>query len=407
MQEGVLVSEPDRARRVLNGGVLAFRLAAFVWMVVSNALASQPLRHPVVAWVALGVTGVWVVFITLLGRELQPWILWGDLAVSAGLIVISGFVMHSPGVANGRLFFATTYPASTALAWGAARGWKAGLFAAFVLGIALVLERQANGVSLAGLTGDQVVGLGNGIVYPLLAGGAAGVVAHTLDRSSVQLRFAVEDAIHAREHAARLAHHKAMARAIHDSVLQALAFINKRGHEIASAEPVSSSEVLRLADLAAAHEQQLRTLILREPSEAPGGATSLREALEGAARQIPRVAVTVNAIGPIWLPTSDLDQLMGAVRQALDNVVEHAGASHAAIFSEIDDGWVTVSVRDNGRGFVYTEEQLRAEHKEGMLGSMKGRIEDLGGRMRVHTAPGAGTEVEFRVPLRTAQEGPK
>src|SRR3989442_1196783 len=288
MQEGVLVSEPDRARRVLNSGVLVFRWAAYAWMVLSNALASQPLRRPAIAWVALGLAGVWVVSVTVLGRELQPWILWGDLAVSAGLIVLSGFVMHPVGVASGRLLFATSYPASSALAWGA----------------------------------------------------------------------------------------------------------------------VLSSEVLRLADLAAAHEQQLRTLILREPSEAPAGATSLREALEGAAHQIPEVAVTVNAIGPIWLPATDLDQLMGAVRQALDNVVEHAGASHAAIFSEIDDGWVTVSVRDNGRGFVYTEEQLRAEHKGGMLGSMKGRIEDLGGRMRVHTAPGAGTEVEFRVPLRTPGERP-
>ncbi len=57
-----------------------------------------------------------------------------------------------------------------------------------------------------------------------------------------------------------------------------------------------------------------------------------------------------------------------------------------------------VSVRDDGCGFIYSEEQLRAEGKVGMLGSMKGRIEDLGGKMKVHTAPGAGTEVEFRVP---------
>lgn len=34
-----------------------------------------------------------------------------------------------------------------------------------------------------------------------------------------------------------------------------------------------------------------------------------------------------------------------------------------------------------------------------MLGSMKGRIEGLGGSMRVRTAPGRGTEVEFRVPM--------
>ena len=29
---------------------------------------------------------------------------------------------------------------------------------------------------------------------------------------------------------------------------------------------------------------------------------------------------------------------------------------------------------------------------------MKGRIEDLGGRMTVRSAPGSGTEVEFLIP---------
>lgn len=405
MQEGVLVSEPDRARRVLNSGVLVFRWAAFAWMVASNVLASQPLRHPVIGWVALGLTGTWVVFITAHAKERQSWILWADLAVSAGLIILAGYVMPSASVASGRLFFATTYPASAALAWGAATGWKAGLFAGLVLAIALGAARLVNGFSITGITGDQIAGLGNGVVYFLLAGGAAGVVASALDRSSVQLRFAVEEAIHAREHAARLAHHKTMARAIHDSVLQALAYINKRGHELAGGERVASSEMLRLADLAGEHEEKLRALILREPEVAPAGTTSLRDALEGAARTVPQVHVSVSAVGPMWLPASDIDQLMAAVRQALDNVVEHAGASRAAIFSEIDDGWATVSIRDNGRGFVYSEDQLRAEHKAGMLGSMKGRIEDLGGRMRVHTAPGAGTEVEFRVPVRVRQEG--
>jgi signal transduction histidine kinase len=31
---------------------------------------------------------------------------------------------------------------------------------------------------------------------------------------------------------------------------------------------------------------------------------------------------------------------------------------------------------------------------------MRGRIEDLGGRMRIDSAPGQGTKVEFRLPVR-------
>ena len=69
------------------------------------------------------------------------------------------------------------------------------------------------------------------------------------------------------------------------------------------------------------------------------------------------------------------------------------------MFAEAEDGWVTVSVRDDGRGFDYDEDRLRADGKVGMLKSMKGRVEDLGGRMRVTTAPGRGTEIEFRVPV--------
>ncbi|TMK83915.1 MAG: hypothetical protein E6G44_11015 [Actinobacteria bacterium] len=400
MQEGFLSSEPDRARRVLRGGVLVFRWASFGWLIASNALASEPLRRPPLAWGALAATGLWIVFLTARRGDPRDWMLSVDLGISAGLIVLSGFVMPRPGEASGRLFFATTYPASSALAWGAERGPGPGLIAGLILGVALLLSRQANGIAISDLSGDQIVSLGNGIVYFLLAGGAAGVVERTLERSSQQLRFAVEDAIHAREHAARLAHHKAMARAIHDSVLQALAFINKRGHQLAGLEPVPATEVLRLADMADEQERQLRTLILREPEDAPAGTTSLREALEAVVGQTPDMEVSVSAVGPIWLPQADVERLMGAVRQALDNVAEHSGANRAAIFSEIEDGWVTVSIRDNGQGFLYNEEQLRAEHKAGMLGSMKGRIEDIGGKMRVHTAPGAGTEVEFRVPVR-------
>jgi signal transduction histidine kinase len=37
-----------------------------------------------------------------------------------------------------------------------------------------------------------------------------------------------------------------------------------------------------------------------------------------------------------------------------------------------------------------------------MLKSMKGRVEDLGGAMLVHTMAGSGTEVEFRLPIREA-----
>jgi signal transduction histidine kinase len=93
-----------------------------------------------------------------------------------------------------------------------------------------------------------------------------------------------------------------------------------------------------------------------------------------------------------------VDELRAAVRQALENVVQHARAERATVFAEEEGTTVTVSVRDDGVGFTYDEQVLVRDSKVGILRSMKGRVEDLGGRMEVTSAPGKGTEIEFVVP---------
>ena len=79
-------------------------------------------------------------------------------------------------------------------------------------------------------------------------------------------------------------------------------------------------------------------------------------------------------------------------------MVEHAGASRAALFAEEDGGAVVLTVRDDGCGFAYDERRLLAEGKIGLAKSVKGRVEQLGGSMVVTSRPGAGTEIELRVP---------
>jgi signal transduction histidine kinase len=150
--------------------------------------------------------------------------------------------------------------------------------------------------------------------------------------------------------------------------------------------------------MAGGQERALRALVLRDPDDGPTGAASLRAGLEAAARQgWGHLEVTVGATGPIWLPAHHVEELVAAVRQALDNVVEHAGASRVALFAEEDGGTVAVTVRDDGRGFTYDEAALAAAGKIGLAKSIKGRIEQLGGHVRVSSRPGAGTEIELRL----------
>ena len=391
-------SAAERGRAVLSLGVLAVRWVALGWM-VALALTAGHLRYPGLAWAAIGVTTLWTVWRTLVRSVVAPWSLAGDLVLGAGLVVLSGVVAPAGQVAGERVFFATAYPVTAALSWGLAWGVGGGLAAGSVLALALVASRPVNGIALGALTAAEVQNLASGALNYLLAGGAVGFVARLLERSAAQVRAADQAALRAREEAARLAERESLAREIHDSVLQTLALVHKRGRELAGQPGVPGSEVARLAALAGSQEAVLRSLILRPRTEAPSGAASLRDALERVARGIAAGPVTVRAVGPVWRPATAVEELAAAVAQALGNVVEHASASQATVFVEADEqAGVTVTVRDDGVGFCLDEAKLRAAGSIGLLQSMKGRVEQLGGAMRVTSAPGAGTEVEFRLP---------
>jgi signal transduction histidine kinase len=400
--------EADRARRTLWAAVLVFRWAALAWMSVMALTAGRPFVRPELAWLSVGVALGWTAWLTVGRGEVGGPALWFDLGLSVALMLVSAVVVPQ-GQVEDRQLFATAYPVSAALAWGVARGPWGGLAAGLVLGAAYALTRPFNGLPFADLTGDQVQSIANGAVNFLLAGGAVGVASRLLDRSAVRADEATREAFEARERAARLAERESLARTIHDSVLQALALISKRGRELAARSQVPGGEVRGLAEMAGRQERELRSLILREPAEAPSGSASLRETLEAAALEVSEVPVEVSAVGPLWLPAATVEQVGAAVGQALRNVADHASAGRATVFAEAEGGpdgprWAVVTIRDDGRGFDYDEERLREGGKAGILKSVKGRIEELGGTVRVYTAPGAGTEIELRVPLSVTSE---
>jgi len=379
-------------------GILAYRWAAYAWMVLLAFLSRANLQRPLLAWTAIVVAGAWSAWLTATRGWERAAVRWVDLGLSTGLILVSGLAMNEGGVVRGLPFFATSYPVSAAMTVGAASGVSAGLWSGIVLGIALVLSRRLNGIPFGELRAEHWIAIGNGAAYYLSAGGAVGLVNRLMSRSAADLRRASDEAARERDRAVRLAERESLGREIHDSVLQALAVVTKRGRELSAQPVVPGDEVRGLADLANQQERALRALIQRPPDEPPDGTVALRTILEASAFGIRDVPVSVTTVDPIWLPSSAADELSAAVRQALDNVAHHARASSATVFAEPDNGDIVITVRDDGTGFVYDEGRLRREGKLGLLGSMKGRIEELGGSMRVDSAPGRGTEVEFRLP---------
>ncbi|MGH2649641.1 MAG: sensor histidine kinase [Actinomycetota bacterium] len=397
-------SEVEPGLRGLWFGILAYRWATFAWMAVLAAAAREDIRSPGLALAALVVVGSWNLWFTLTRgweRSLNRWI---DLGLAIALLPISGIVMREGTTASGAPFFATSYPASAALTVGAGSGLTTGLAAGAALSVGLALSRTFNGLSLGELSGGERAALLNGAFYYVSAGGAAGIVRRVLTRSAAERSRAIEEAARQRERAARLAEREALGREIHDSVLQALAMVGKKGKELTSRSLVPAEEVRGLVALAAGQEQALRALLTEAPDQPAAGTVSLRTALQAAVFGVDGVPVTITTAGPVWLPAGDVEELSGAVHQALENVAQHARATTVTIFAEEVDGELVISIRDDGVGFDYDEERLTREGKLGLLKSMKGRIEALGGEMRVHSAPRRGAEVEFRLPTRGAED---
>ena len=81
-----------------------------------------------------------------------------------------------------------------------------------------------------------------------------------------------------------------------------------------------------------------------------------------------------------------------AISEALTNTAKHAHASAAEVEVAARDGGLRVCVRDDGRG--------GADFAGGSgLAGIKDRMEALGGRIWLHSPPGAGTAVHIVMPL--------
>jgi signal transduction histidine kinase len=81
-----------------------------------------------------------------------------------------------------------------------------------------------------------------------------------------------------------------------------------------------------------------------------------------------------------------------ATSEALTNTAKHARASAAEVEVAVNDGVLHVRVRDDGRGGA------ALGRGSGLVG-LKDRVEALGGRISLHSPPGAGTTMDIALPL--------
>ena len=93
------------------------------------------------------------------------------------------------------------------------------------------------------------------------------------------------------------------------------------------------------------------------------------------------------------------------VREALNNAIKHAHASHIWLTIDIDEGNLRLVIRDDGCGIKNGHGPTGNGRTRGFE-SMRKRVEDLKGQLIVDQHEGAGTRITARLPLKNLEGTP-
>lgn len=223
-----------------------------------------------------------------------------------------------------------------------------------------------------------------------------------LDGLSVYRRRLREMA--ARALAAQEEERKRIARELHDETAQMLAAILVRLRllqqmDAASAE--SELEEVRSAVSQALEGVRLFARGLRPPDldelGLPAAIRSHARKLEQGTRALRITVEADESVREVLSPEAEL-VLYRILQEALSNVVRHSGATEATVRIRRDGDTVIAEVEDNGAGFS-VEAVERAGNGLGLFG-MKERATYVDGDVVIDSAPGRGSRVIARVPVR-------
>jgi len=372
-------------REPLWRAIAVFRFASIGYAAILVLMNRADYSHFAWAWAVIAVMTVWTAATTYIYAQpsrRSPLPLTVDLAVAAALLLSTAALQNPQSMRQGISPVTATWVAGPVLAWAVYSGRRAGIVSALVLSACdFTLRSDRLSVSV------------NGMVLMLLAGAIVGHLARLSAEVEHERQRATEIEAASRER-------DRLARDIHDSVLQVLALVQRRGTE-------AGGEAAELGRLAGQQEAALRALVgtappgARRRADAPPDAEPERADLRALLAREESEGVTVSTPAePVWLPRKAADELTSAVRAALDNVRRHCGdQARAWVLVEDEHQTVTVTVRDDGPGMPRGRlAEAAAAGRLGVSHSIRGRVRDLGGSARISSLPGEGTEVELRLP---------
>lgn len=239
----------------------------------------------------------------------------------------------------------------------------------------------------------------------------AGLIAGAMDNARLHRRLAEREEALERftERMVRMQEldRRRLAGEIHDGIGQrivSLSFYLSAAADLVGTNPALAGEQIDKA-------QQLAAAALDEVSAAMTGLRpsvlddlGLAASLESLAHASPGLDVGVEVCAE-ELPEHLETALYRIAQESLQNVVKHASAENAEIRLKVSAGAVVLEVSDDGVGFdpaAVPESGSPGSGGYGLSGMLQ-RAELLGGGLEVHSAPGRGSTLRVRVPLRPSR----
>ena len=200
-----------------------------------------------------------------------------------------------------------------------------------------------------------------------------------------------------------------VAHELHDGIVQDMAYMRLR---LEMLERLVANEPDKAAEQAAEIREQfndaidrLRTMVndLRKPRQQTHGITGRlrdiagRMAEQPISERDPEIELDLSEISGVRLEPEVERAVVGIVREAMQNIRKHAGASSVHVEVQRRDDMLDVEVRDDGRG-IPTEMTSGKELHFG-IHQMQELAEEMGGSLSIEGASDEGTRILASLPL--------
>ncbi|MBR7743139.1 histidine kinase [Phycicoccus sp. BSK3Z-2] len=368
-------------------GLDVFRPIATGYAALLAWQRADDMARPLVAVAVLVVLGAWSVAMLRYRRRTRR-VVVAEMVLAVAGILLTPLADGAGPVGQDQFTLPTVWAAGAVVGAAVVAGARGGLVAAGVVAVADLVE----------VAGAPTTSTLHNIVILVLLGGLVGLAVDLARRGLAR----EEQVLLERE---RLRERERIARVVHDGVLQSLAWIHRRGSDL-------GGEAAELGALAADQERALRRFVSGagapgdEPADlhgAEGGEVDLRVAVTAHERPDVTVSVPADPLLVHRLVASEVDAALAAV---LDNVDRHAGdGARAWVLLEGDVAGIELTVRDDGVGAdLAALHAARDRGRMGVSGSIRGRVEDLGGSATWTTRPGGGCTVHLVVPRRPPEQ---